>query len=337
MKVARLHAVGEVQLHDEPPPEPAEGSARVRVEAVGLCGSDLHWFADGGIGDAELTRPLVLGHEIAGTVVGGELDGRLVAVDPAIPCTTCPTCRAGHGHLCPSVVFAGHGVTDGGLRQEMTWPVDRLHPLPPGMSAEDGAVLEPLGVALHAADLAHLRPGGSTAVVGCGPIGILLVSLLRGSGAGLVVAVEPLEHRRAAAKAAGADYVLSPEEAYSGGLLDAAGPAGVDVAFEVAGNDSAVGLALRAARSGGRVLLVGIPSEDRTSFEASLARRKGLTLMLSRRMGEVYPRAIDLVRRGVVDTAGVVSHRFGLDDVVAAFSAASARSGLKVVVRPGVS
>jgi len=337
MRVARLHAAGDVRLHDEEPEALSAGRAVVRVESVGLCGSDLHWFTEGGIGDACLTRPLVLGHEIAGTVQGGQLDGRLVALDPALPCGRCETCRVGLGHLCPHVVFAGHGLQDGGLRQEMPWPVERLHALPEGMSAEDGAVLEPLGVALHAADLAHLRPGGSSAVVGCGPIGLILVSLLRVAGAGLVVAVEPLEHRRAAALAAGADLVLTPDTARDGGLLEATGPVGVDVAFEMAGSNSAVDLALRAARPGGRVVLVGIPDDDTTTFTASLARRKGLTVMLSRRMGQVYPRSIELVRRGVVDPGVVVSHRFGLDDVRSAFTAAASRDGLKVLVGPWIS
>jgi L-iditol 2-dehydrogenase len=334
MRAARLHAVGDLRLHEEPDPSAGPGASIVRVEAVGLCGSDLHWFEDGAIGDATLSSPLVLGHEFAGTVMGGPLDGRLVAVDPAVPCGTCPTCAHGLGHLCPRVVFAGHGRQDGGLRQLLEWPTHRLHPLPGGFTADDGAVLEPLGVALHAHDLAKLPAGGSALVAGCGPIGLLLVQLLRGAGAGHIVAVEALEHRRAAAVRAGADVVLAPDEVGPDRLPELVGPVGVDVSFEVAGADQAVDASIRGVRPGGRVLLVGIPSDDKTTFRASAARRKGVTLMLSRRMGEVYPRAIDLVERGVVSLDGMVSHRYGLADVEEAFHSAVSRAGLKVVVDP---
>lgn len=334
MRAVRLHAVGDLRLHDEPVTAARPGWSRVRVQAVGLCGSDLHWFEDGAIGDATLSRPLVLGHEFAGTVEGGELDGRLVAVDPALPCGSCVTCSTGLGHLCPRVVFAGHGRQDGGLRQVVEWPTHRLHVLPDGFTAEDGAVLEPLGVALHALELASLRPGGSAVVVGCGPIGLLLVRLLRGTVAGRVVAVEPLQHRRDAAVRAGADAALAPEDARDDRLAEMLGPVGVDVSFEVAGSDHAVDTAIRAVRPGGRVLLVGIPSDDRTTFRAAAARRKGLTLMLSRRMGEVYPRAIDLVDRGVVRLDGMVTHRYGLAEIETAFRCAISRAGLKVVVLP---
>jgi L-iditol 2-dehydrogenase len=195
-------------------------------------------------------------------------------------------------------------------------------------------MLEPLGVALHALDLGRVRAGATVAVHGCGPIGLLLVQLLATSG-GRVVAVDPLPHRRSAAAALGADVALSSAEADDPQTLaDATLGEGADVAFEVAGNDNAVDGAMSAARPGGRVILVGIPDGDRTSFRASTARRKGLTMLLSRRMGEVYPRAIRLVERGLVDVRSVVTHRFGLADAPAAFEAAVARAGHKVIVRP---
>jgi len=169
MRVARLHAKGYVQLHEEECPESAEGMSLVRVTDVGLCGSDLHWFADGQIGDAQIgQRPLVLGHEISGVVEAGPLAGTRVAVDPAIPCGGCILCLQGQRNLCPTVRFAGHGEHDGGLREFMTWPTALLHPLPDAITTTEGAVLEPLGVAMHALDLSGLRTGGSAAVMGCG-------------------------------------------------------------------------------------------------------------------------------------------------------------------------
>ena len=337
MRTARLHGIGNVQLRDEERPELADGMSLVRVTDVGLCGSDLHWFTEGGIGDARIgPHPLVLGHEIAGVVEAGPLIGRPVAVDPAIPCGECILCLQGHRNLCPTVRFAGHGENDGGLREYMTWPTELLHPLPSAITTTEGAVLEPLGVALHALDLSGLRTGSTAAVMGCGPIGLLLVQLALVAGAATVVAVDPLEHRRHAALALGAALALAPDDLSDrGAIVEAVGQLGVDVAFEVAGVNDAVEQAIAMTMPGGRVVLVGIPEGDRTSFRASVARRKGLSLMMARRMKEdVYPRGIRLVAQGRVDASSVVTHRFPLDRVEEAFVKASSRAGLKVVVQP---
>jgi L-iditol 2-dehydrogenase len=334
MTAARLHGIGDLRLDREPIPAAGPGESLVRITAVGLCGSDLHWYTEGGIGDAVLRRPLVVGHEFAGVIEGGPRDGLRVAVDPAIPCGHCATCETGYVNLCPDVRFAGHGTLDGALRERMAWPDALLHPLPDTLSDADGAMLEPLGVALHTVDLGHVRLGTPAAVVGCGPIGLLVIQLARLAGASSVIAVDPLPHRREAARRYGADHVLTPEEAGADAWRDLAGP-GVQVAFEVAGNDDAVLTALTAARPGGRVVLAGIPDDDRTSFPASPARRKGLTLALVRRMNAVYPRAIRLVESGRVDVSSLVTARFPLSETAAAFTAAVSRQGLKVVVEPG--
>ncbi len=183
MKAARLHAVGDLRVAEEPVPAAEPGSCLVRVTAVGICGSDLHWWDEAGIGDATLDRPLVLGHEAAGVIEDGPRRGERVAIDPAIPDGTCRMCRAGYRNLCLHIRFAGHGRQDGAMREFLTWPGDLLHPLPDVLSDADGAVLEPLGVAIHALDLGHLHLDGTAAVVGCGPIGLLLIQLLQVAGA----------------------------------------------------------------------------------------------------------------------------------------------------------
>jgi len=165
------------------------------------------------------------------------------------------------------------------------------------------------------------------AVIGCGPIGLLLIQVARAAGARVVLAVEPLAHRRAAAERAGAEQVVAPE--------DVGTQTEVDVAFDAAGSDTAVGITMQVARPGARVVLAGIPSDDRTSFSAALARRKGLTIVMVRRMNAVYPRAIRLVEQGLVDLDGFVTHRFPLTRIDEAFAVAAARTGLKVVVEPG--
>jgi L-iditol 2-dehydrogenase len=328
MRVARLYGVGDLRVDEEPILDAPAGHSLVRVTAVGICGSDLHWFAEGGIGDAGLTAPLVLGHECAGVVEQGPLAGRRVAIDPAIPCGVCETCRRGWQNLCPEIRFAGHGVTDGALRDVMAWPDHLLHPLPDGVSDVAGAMLEPLGVALHAVDLGHVRAGGSVAIVGCGPIGLLAVQLVRAVGAATVVAVEPLAHRRRAALGFGADIAMTPEQAHAGALEDVR----VDVAIEIAGTDDAIAVAMQAAAPGARVVLAGIPDTDRSSFPASVARRKGLTILMSRRMNGTYPRATALVRRGRIEVEPIVTDRFELARADAAFTAAAGRTGLKTVV-----
>lgn len=334
MRVARLHGVGDVRLAEEPRPVADVDECLVRVTAVGLCGSDLHWFAQGGIGDAVLSRPLVLGHEFGGVVEGGPLDGVRVAVDPAIPCGRCESCLEGNRNLCPSVRFAGHSLTDGALREYVAWPRHLVHPVPDAVSDADAAVLEPLGVAVHAVDLAHLRSAATVVVVGCGPIGLAAVQVARAAGATTVVAVEPLAHRRAAASA-WADLALDPASAgFCDELAAGTGGRGADAVVECAGNDEAVAIAVDTARPGATVVLAGIPDDDRTAFPAGTARRKGLTFRMSRRMKEVYPRAIALVERGDVDVRSLVTHTFPLELASEAFRTAVARTGLKVVVAP---
>src|SRR5690348_14920107 len=231
MRAARLHAVGDLRVADEPEPEGGPGMSLVRVTAVGICGSDLHWWDEGAIGDAKLSHPLVLGHEGAGVIADGPRRGERVAIDPAIPCETCRACRDGYRNLCHRITFAGHGETDGMLREVMAWPSALLHPLPDQVSDADGAMLEPLGVAIHSADLGHLPFAGTASVIGCGPVGLLLIGVLKAAGARSVLAVEPLAHRRAAAARMGADQVCDSA------VGDAGVDAGVDVAFEAAGND----------------------------------------------------------------------------------------------------
>jgi L-iditol 2-dehydrogenase len=330
VKALRLHGVGDLRLHEEAEPTPAEGELLVRVTAVGLCGSDRHWLLEGGIGDAVLERPLVLGHEFAGTVASGPRTGQRVALDPAVPCGRCAICQGGLPHLCPDLLFAGHGSSDGALRTVLPWPERLAHPLPDALSDVEAALLEPLGVALHALDLGHVRPGTTAGVFGCGPVGLLVVQALRAAAAEILVATDPLAHRTAAAAALGAAQAVHPRELAGIALR---GGAGVDVAFEAAGEDGALADAIEAVRPGGRVVLVGIPDDDRTSFVASSARRKGLTLLLCRRMEPAdLPRAIRLAESGRVDLAALVGERHPLSAWQEAFAALVDRRTLKVVV-----
>jgi L-iditol 2-dehydrogenase len=332
MRVARLHGAGDLRIHDEPKPTPGQGEVLVRVEAVGLCGSDLHWFEDGGIGGTTISRPIVLGHEFAGHTE----DGRLVALDPAVYCGHCRLCLEGDPNLCPSVRFAGHGPVDGALREWIAWPAECLVPVPEGFSAADAAMLEPLGVAIHAVDLAHVRTGDAVGVFGCGPIGLFCLQVARAAGAARLFATDlaSRRHRLEAAAALGAAVFPADNAREAAAIHRAVGGLGLDVALECAGTQEAIDAAVEAARPGARVVLAGIPSEERTSIRSAIARRKGLTVAFSRRMKHVYPRAVALASAGRADLRSMVTHRFPIEHAAQAFATAAAREGLKVVVEP---
>jgi L-iditol 2-dehydrogenase len=332
MKALRLHKSTGLRLHDEAYPVPGEGESLLKVMAVGICGSDLHWLKESKIGDTKLDQPLILGHEIAAKLAE---EDRLVAVDPAISCGKCESCLEGNPNLCPQVQFAGHGQQDGGLREYMSWRTDHLFDLPPAMGALEGAMLEPLGVAIHAVDLAMLRPRMEIGIFGCGPIGLLIIQLALLAQAKWVMATDRLLHRLDAARSLGADpVILVGKNGYLSNPPESVHKRGLDVVFETAGDGPAVESAIHAARPGGRVIIVGIPANDITRFNASTARRKGLCISICRRMKNTYPRAIELVKSKQVDVCSLVTHRFPLERAREAFEIAAKREGLKVLVEP---
>ena len=336
MKSLRIHGINDLRIHDEPIPKPDYDEALVRVKAVGICGSDIHWHDDGGTGEEGITTPFVLGHEFGGIVEGGSLDGLRVAVDPAVPCDTCEYCLAGKPNLCPDHYFAGHAPHDGALREFMAWPMKTMVPVSDNFTDEDIAVLEPLGVAIHTVDLGHIKPGMTVGVFGCGPIGLLAIQVARAAGASEIIATDVLQHRLDAAKELGADrvFLASPEGEERTQILAATHKDGVDVALEIAGENAAVETAIETSKPGGRVVLCGIPTVNQISFKASSARRKGLSIMIVRRMKHVYPTAIKLVEAGQVDVRSIVSHRFPLEKAAEAFELASKHEGLKIIINP---
>lgn len=329
MKTVRLVSPGLMQSFTEPIPAPRGNETLIQVKAVGICGSDLHWFNEGSIGDSRLSRPLVLGHEFTGITK----DGRRVAVDPAIPCGKCEQCRKGHPNICPHVIFAGHGEQDGALREWIAWDSSCLFDLPDALNDSEGVMLEPLGVAIHAVDLAKIQSGMTVGIYGCGPIGLLIIQLSRLAGARKIIATDPLTHRVDAARSLGADAVFEVKDhTRISDLLASTEDRGVDVAFDCSGSADAVSTAFQTVIPGGKVILAGIPDDNQTSFDAALARRKGLTIKLVRRMKNTYPRAIDLVARGVVDVKSLVTHHFPLEKCQEAFQLASRREGLKTII-----
>ena len=343
VQCARLVGPGEFALTDEAMPEPTPERPLLKVRAVGLCGSDAHWYEDGSIGDAVVERPLILGHEFSGEVLTGPWAGRRVAVDPAVPCLACETCRSDQAHLCRRMEFAGHGRTDGALRTHLTWPQRCLVPLPDEVTDAAGAMLEPLGVALHAIDLATDGAHGpaqswsSAGVFGSGPIGLLLMAALKSIGVSNIIATDRLPHRLSAALAMGANStaIATTERGEMEEVLEATNGRGVDVAFDASGDPSATESAIAGTRPGGLVVLVGIPSNDRTTFTASAARRRETSMVICRRMraGDLE-RAAQLAATGAIPLDRMISETFSLENVSLAFEALTARRGLKLIVEP---
>jgi L-iditol 2-dehydrogenase len=324
MMAALLYGPRDMRVERIPrPAAPGPGMALLRVTSVGLCGSDLHTYMDGRIGEWVVAAPLVLGHEFGGVVeaVGPEAyDGNFaplqvgtrVAVDPAQPCGRCEMCEQGHPNLCHRLHFCGLYPDGGSLCEYIVMPAHCCFPVPPTIDDAGAALLEPLGIALHAVDLAKLHVADSVAILGAGPIGLLLLQVAKLAGAAPIYVIDQLPWRLELAQRYGAIPINFAEIDPVHAVMQATGGRGVDVAMEAAWADHSVQQAADLARMGGRLVLVGIPGPDKLEMKHSTARRKGLTIRVSRRMKHVYPRAIKLVVNGSIDLQGIVSHRFPL-------------------------
>jgi L-iditol 2-dehydrogenase len=346
MLAARLHGPSDLRVEQVPRPgSPEPGKVLLRVRATGLCGSDLHSYHDARIGDTRVEAPLILGHEFSGVVeaVGAASEdgnfetlapGTRVAVDPAQPCGRCESCEHGHPNLCRRLHFCGNYPDGGSLCEWIHMPARSCFPVPDALDDIEAALLEPLGVALHAADLARVRIADSAAVVGAGPIGLLILQLLKLEGADPVFVSDKLSWRLKAAEKYGGVAIHCDQEKAADRIQKETRGRGVDVAVEAAWADRSVQDAVEAARLGGRLVLVGIPSDDRLGLKHSTARRKGLTIFMSRRMKHVYARAIRLATERRVDLQGLVSHKFPLARADEAFrlNAAYADNVLKVAI-----
>jgi L-iditol 2-dehydrogenase len=342
MRVVRVMAPHVMRLDDAAMPVPQPGEALVRITAVGICGSDLQYYTQGRIGELAFGAGHILGHEVAGVVEAlgpdteGPLPGTPVAVDPAIPCGGCRFCAAGDPNFCERLQFFGSPPRPGALQQYLAHPSRLLLPVPAAWSPPATTVLEPLGVAIHAVDLGHLAVGDAVAVFGCGPIGLMIARVAHLAGARLVCATEPLPHRRAAAARFGATVALDPAaDEVVREMKRQTGGYGVDVAFEAAGSESATVQAIQALRPGGTLVLLGYWKRGQVTLPGITAMRKGLTVRFVRRMKNTFERAIALVRDGLVDVQGLVTHEFPLAQAAEAFARAEQRTPdvVKTVIR----
>ena len=332
-----IHGAGDARVAPYNLREGRPGETLLEVAAVGLCGSDLHYYKDGGIGAATIEDPFVPGHEFGGWLSEdledrGLARGTLVAIDPNHACGHCEHCRAGHENLCPNVEFIGAPPHHGAMTDRIWVHRKLIVPVPQAFSPADVVMLEPLGVAIHAVDLAKPRLLETVTVLGCGPIGLLILQVLKVAGAGETLAVDPLPHRRELASRLGATAVASHVHE----AVERTERLGTTLVIEATNSPDGFRDAVRAARIGGRIVLVGIPDGDTYSLPAAEARRRGLTVKFSRRMGHVYPRAIALLERKQVDVRALITDELSLDEAPEAFRrlAANEPGRVKAIIYP---
>lgn len=325
MRVAQLLAPHRFNLLDSPPPEPGPGQVRVKVRAVGLCGSDLHYFSEGSIGDVKCAYPMVLGHEPAGVIdkigtgVTGWNAGDRAICEPALYCYHCEYCLSGRHNICANIRFMSMPEDPGFLRDYVNLPATNILPLDGKLSLAEGSVVEPLAVVLHSMEFAALRPAETAVVFGAGPIGLLTVASLRLSGASRIWSVEPVAARREIALQMGADVAIDPSVDAARAILNDTAGRGVDVSFDCASKDDTLNQCLRATRNGGRVVLTGIPSSERVAVEFHTMRRKELTLFNVRRSNHEPHAALDLIRRYPERFRPMLTHTRPLEKVQEAF------------------
>jgi len=303
------------------PAEPSPGKAKVRIHAVGICGSDKHLFLHGAIGETKITEPFMLGHEAMGTVeaVGSDADkhliGKRVAVEPAIPCHHCELCVRGDMNLCPNILFLGHPPTPGAFQEYIVHPCDLLEPLPDTVSDAGAVLLEPLAVVVHAFDLGKIRMGSRIAVLGSGSIGLLCVWMAKMLQPEMVLATDLYDYRlKAASKVGATNTVNASREDVVARAKEISGGRGFDVVIEAASSDDTAEQMVELAAPGAKILLIGITPSDRISFCHASARRKGLTIFMVRRSRNTLKRSVLMMPalKPVEDL--LVTHRGQLED-----------------------
>jgi L-iditol 2-dehydrogenase len=335
MRASVLKAVGEVALETVPTPKLDPDQVLVRVGAVGVCGSDVHYFKHGRIGDFVVAQPMILGHEAAGVIaavgadVPAERIGQRVSIEPQRACRTCAQCKAGRYNLCPAMEFYATPPIDGAFSEFAVIQQDYAYVLPDDVSIEAGALCEPLSVGIWSAEKAAIKPGASVLIAGAGPIGVIMAQVARAYGATSVFVSDPIAARRRRALSFGATEVIDP-------VADDIAKLGLDVdAFiDAAGVERAVRDGIAALGPNGRAVLVGMGADD-VLLPVGRIQARELTVTGIFRYAGTWPIAIGLIASGRVDMDALVTQTFGLADVPAALAASGNPENLKVVVRPG--
>ncbi|XP_046848589.1 sorbitol dehydrogenase-like [Xenia sp. Carnegie-2017] len=339
---AVLYEIDDLRMEQREIRKPSKGEVQIEVHSVGICGSDVHYLRKGRIGDFIVTAPMVLGHETSGIVsaVGDGVTklkiGDRVAVEPGYPCRMCDFCKTGRYNLCADMKFAATPPFDGTLCRYYCHPADFCFKLPDSVSFEEGALLEPLSVGVHACRRAGITMGDTVLVCGAGPIGLVNLLVAKSCGASQVAITDLDEKRLKVAKDLGADHVITVERGktakeVASKVKKLLGKAPNKV-IECTGAESSIITGIYAAESGGVVVIVGMGKpEVKMPVIDFLAREVDIRGIF--RYANCYPTALSLVASGAVNVKPLVTNRFKLEDSVKAFEAAERGEGIKVIIK----
>ena len=333
---AVLYAPHDVRLEERPMPQIGPNDVLVEVKAVGVCGSDVHYYEHGRIGSYVVRQPLILGHEAAGVIVavGADVDqsrvGERVAIEPGIPDGTCEQCRAGHYNLCPNVRFFGTPPIDGAFANYVTVPTHFAYALPDTMSNEEGAMIEPLSVGLWACRKARLRGGDSVLITGAGPIGMLAMKVAFALGVAEVTMTDVFPQRLAMAQRLGATHTINVAEQP---LVQAGIQA--DVLLECSGQQQALSEGIRSLRPAGTAVIVGMNPGEELRVPISFVQNREITLTGTFRYANTYADAIALVASGRIDVRSLITGRYPLESAEQALQATKQDpTNIKSIVAP---
>ncbi|XP_013413887.2 sorbitol dehydrogenase isoform X1 [Lingula anatina] len=338
---AILRSVGDLRLEETDIPEPKRGEVQLAMHSVGICGSDVKFWQKGIIGVYVVRNPLILGHESSGTVVAlGEgvtslKVGDRVAIEPGVPCMQCSVCMEGRYNLCDDLTFCATPPDDGTLRRFYCHNAKFCHKLPDNMSFEEGAMMEPFSVGVHACRRAQIGPGYTVLITGAGPIGLMVLVAAKAMGATAICITDISESRLEFAKSFGANYtiLIDPKddtEAVADKVKVAMGCL-PRVTVECTGVESGLQLGFHATRPGGIVQIVGIGPPDVT-IPLGLAVAKEIDIHTNLRYCNDYPVAIELVSSGQVHIKPMVTHRFNLEQTLEAFEMAKSGQAIKCMI-----
>ena len=342
MKVAVMNGVGQMGYTERPIPTPKDDEVLVKLEYVGICGSDLHYYETGAIGSYVVEPPVVLGHEPGGVVVevGKNVKhlkvGDKVALEPGKTCGQCEFCKTGRYNLCPDVIFFATPPVDGVFQEYVAHEAGLCFKLPENVSTMEGALIEPLAVGFHAANLGDAHIGQTAVVFGAGCIGLVSMMALKAKGVSRVYVVDIMAKRLQKALELGADGVINGAERDAvEAVLELTGGAGCDLIVETAGTQITTRQAIHMAKKGSTIVLVGYSKSGEMTLPMRQSLDKELTFKTVFRYRHVYPMAIDAVAAGKINLKGIVTDIFELDDIQNAMdrSVADKANIVKAVVK----
>jgi L-iditol 2-dehydrogenase len=339
MRTAVLTEPNQFELEDRPRPSPGPGDVLVEVKDVGICGSDVHYYEHGRIGDAVVKNPIVLGHESAGTVVEvGEgvtslESGDRVAIEPGVPCRRCAHCKRGDYHLCEDVTFMATPPHDGAFTEYISWPADFAYKLPENVSTAEGALCEPLSVGIHACRRGDVGTGDTVLITGAGPIGLMLIEAARVAGATDIIITDIVAEKLDFAAQRGADRTIDvTEDDLEAKVMEYTDGVGADVVIEASGATPSIESTLDTVRRGGKIVLVGLASEAEVPFDVLEIIDNEMDVCGSFRYKNTYDAAISLLESEAVNVESIIDFESTLEDIDAACQRAMEPATIKGMI-----